>query len=72
MLINLPASTFKGESLLDYINKDIKVSIVYNIFIFEFQSDFKISIQTSPVSKWIFGWNILVLKKILGGLMGYS
>ena len=35
------------------------------------QSVFIISKHTSPVPKWIFGWNILVLKYILGGVMGY-
>ena len=31
-----------------------------------------ISRQTYPVRKWMLGWKILVLKKILGGRMGYS
>lgn len=36
------------------------------------QSVFIISRHTSPVTKWIFGWNIFVLKNIFGGAIGYS
>ena len=31
-----------------------------------------ISKQTYPDTKWILGWKILVLKYILGGIIGYS
>ena len=70
--MRLAASQFSGESSFGFYNKYlIALHKASNVQV-GLHSFFIMSKQTSPDTKWMFGWKIFVLKNIFGGIMGYS
>lgn len=69
-LKRFPASQFNGLSGLGYYNITPTALIILSIVHYGLHFSERTSKQTSPVSKWTFGWNILVKKCNDGALWG--